>query len=412
MMVELNKQQDISYREIERLSQLAGDSFYIFSPEKFKKNCIEFRSAFRKYYDKSMLAYSYKANYMPIIGKLLSEIGMYAEVVSRMEYDIALQNVDSKRIIFNGPLKRKDDIAFALKHGSIVNLDSFSEIDLIRNLSSDFCEVKVGIRVNYHIEKLCPSRFGFCLENGAFSQALKHLSSIPNCRISGLHSHFTTKEKSLELFKMRAESLIRIAETHLFDVGLEFIDIGGGFFGKLPAVLKKKFPLYIPNYEEYGECIANIFYEKFQNQGPLLIFEPGVSIVADTMLYVTKVIDVKNINDRKVVLCDSSVNVVNPTKSPIQAEFIILSPSLDIKNKEKFDLVGNTCMEHDIICKSYYGSVSVGDYLVFSNRGAYSNVYKAPFIAPSPTIITWGGQLIKQQENASHIIQTYQMDFD
>ena len=54
----------------------------------------------------SIIGYSYKTNYLPSLIKEMSNLGAYAEVVSRLEYDLALKiGVKPNKIIFNGPLK-------------------------------------------------------------------------------------------------------------------------------------------------------------------------------------------------------------------------------------------------------------------------------------------------------------------
>ena len=107
---------------------------------------------FSSRYQNFIIGYSYKTNYLPILLKEISKLGGYAEVVSRIEYDLALKiGVDPKKIIFNGPLKSQDDIAVALKEGSIINLDSFYEIEMVKEyiVKNNSKYYKVGLRVNF-----------------------------------------------------------------------------------------------------------------------------------------------------------------------------------------------------------------------------------------------------------------------
>ena len=76
------------------------------------------------------MAYSYKTNYTPYLCRIIKSKGGFAEVVSRLEYDLALKvGQKPNKIVFNGPVKCYEDIALALGNKSIVNLDSWTEID-------------------------------------------------------------------------------------------------------------------------------------------------------------------------------------------------------------------------------------------------------------------------------------------
>ena len=66
-------------------------------------------SSFKLYYPNTNIAYSYKTNYIPRFCKIVNEHGGFAEVVSDMELQIALNSgVQHKHIFFNGPYKSKE----------------------------------------------------------------------------------------------------------------------------------------------------------------------------------------------------------------------------------------------------------------------------------------------------------------
>ena len=68
--------------------------------------------------------------------RIADEEGCYAEVVSRMEYDLARRlGVRGERVIFNGPLKTEADLEEALLAGALVNLDSLTELDAVEAIA-------------------------------------------------------------------------------------------------------------------------------------------------------------------------------------------------------------------------------------------------------------------------------------
>jgi diaminopimelate decarboxylase len=123
----------------ETLSALArehGDAFYVLYPERFASNLRDLSAAFRAIYPRTALGYSYKTNYTPLLCEIADEAGCYAEVVSRMEYDLARRlGVAAERILYNGPAKHPDDVREALRAGALVNLDSMQEVEAVESFA-------------------------------------------------------------------------------------------------------------------------------------------------------------------------------------------------------------------------------------------------------------------------------------
>ncbi len=141
-----------NHTDIKELSAIAGSSpFYIVDRNKFEANFEGLTSAFSSRYTPFLLAYSYKTNYIPYLCDIVRQKGGWAEVVSRMEYDLALKiGQDPKTIVFNGPVKTADDIERALNNGSLINVDSQSELDLMIDYAKKHPdeEISIGLRVN------------------------------------------------------------------------------------------------------------------------------------------------------------------------------------------------------------------------------------------------------------------------
>ena len=126
----------LSWETLRDLERSHGEAFFVLDLQAFRRNYNEFLDAFRAIYPRSRIAYSYKTNYIPRLCREVDRMGGYAEVVSGMEYDLALRvGVDPTRIIFNGPYKREDDLERSLLAGSIVNLDADYEVAALEDIA-------------------------------------------------------------------------------------------------------------------------------------------------------------------------------------------------------------------------------------------------------------------------------------
>jgi diaminopimelate decarboxylase len=410
----------LSWVDFDRLEQEYGESFFIVDICQFKQNYTEFIQAFRSIYANTNLGYSYKTNYLPKLCQTAAELGGYAEVVSQMEYDLAIAiGVPPHRIIFNGPLKHQADLEAAILAGAIVNLDSLEEVELVAALAKRLPaqQIAVGLRCNFDLGDDRISRFGLDVEAGDLDRVFQKFRELPNCQVDGLHCHFTTAERSIESYALRTKKILEISDRYFPDRPPKFIDVGGGFFGKMTADLQEQFDCHIPNYQEYATAIATQLQSRFPdaNSRPELIIEPGVAIIADVLIFACKVVGLKTVRSRQIALVVGSFQNVKPTMTDKNLAIEVyrnMESTQQRKLSGTIDIVGYTCMETDCLYKDYQGEVGIGDYIVFENMGAYTIVFKQPFIRPNPPIISYDSnldeyRLVRRTETAKDIFATY-----
>lgn len=405
------------HQDFEALSELTeehGDSFYLIDVDRFRRNLRALSGAFRALYRPTLLGYSYKTNYTPVLCRIADEEGHYAEVVSKTEYDLAMRlGVSPKRVIFNGPLMLRPEIEEALLGGAIVNLDSAAEIGAVESIAHDHsgAQLRVGLRCNLSVHEERNSRFGFAGEE--IGAALSRLRAIPNCEVQGLHCH-SSDVRDPSSFERRIERLIELAGIHFADAPPAMLDVGGGFYGNMPESLREQF-VRVPSFEDYAESVASPMAAAFPGtEKPTLVLEPGVSVVANAVSFVARVEGLKRLGNRRLAITTGSVQNVKSSPNPIRLPVQIVGDKMGTGETlaGPIDIAGYTCMERDILYPGYPGTLRVGDFVVFSHVGAYTNVFKPPFIRPAPAMLAWAESsasysLARRAERLDDLLATY-----
>lgn len=394
---------------IKKIRETYGDAFYLLDSRQFTKNYKELKKVFSDIYQNFNIAYSYKTNYTPKLCQLVNELGGYAEVVSEMELELAMQvGVKPKHIIWNGPIKSREALERYLKMGIEVNIDSVDEVEDIFTIAEQnpTCNLRIGLRCNYDVGDGVLSRFGFDVENTEFAQVIEHIRQHVNLTLVSLQCHFA--KRSLRYWPARAKGMLNIIE--MYGLHPERIDIGGGMYGKMAESLKEQFTEEIPTYADYANAAATIFAEYYQNreEKPQLVVEPGSALVGDCMKFVGTIKTIKNVRGKYFAsVMGSQKNIsmtgVNP---PIE---IISMGNAGCKYSE-IDFVGFTCIEGDVLYRNYNGQLAKDDVIVISNCGSYSLVMKPPFILPNFPVVDISGEnveLIKDGECFNDIFHTF-----
>ncbi len=245
------------------------------------------------------------------------------------------------------------------------------------------------------------------------------MNKIKNIGLKGLHCHFP--DRCLETFTARIDKMLALAKE-IFSQPPEFIDIGGGFFGKMDDSLKNQFNCKVPTYEEYAKVIATKMQETYghlnEAEKPKLILEPGTALVADVMKFVTKVISLKVVRDKYIAtVSGSKFNILPTLNNVINLPIKVYHSSTNRNSFDEqcnIDIAGYTCIENDYLYKGYKEYLEVGDYIVFDNVGSYSLVLKPPFILPNCAVIEYNSEtesfnIVKRKEVFSDIFGTYQL---
>ena len=319
----------INDEQILRLYAGTDGEFYLFDLDAFRLNLRQFTSAFSQRHSNFKLAYSYKTNYVPRICEVAHEEGALAEVVSSFEYELAVANgLDPSQIIVNGPIHGREFLERVLLEGAQLNVDGFSALNNVIEICLDHSnkDFTIGLRVNFKNDDSPLSRFGFFNSPQNFLHIKQKIDSTPNLAVTALHCHFSTALRSQRSFESRTEKLIDVYLHEFSGQPVKYVNIGGGFFSKMPRSLQNQFGTVIPDYDDYAEVICNAVHKSLpEGRDTTLIAEPGTALVADAGRFICPVVETKRVASRNIALVCGSVHNIKPTLNTKNLPFRVIS---------------------------------------------------------------------------------------
>ncbi len=359
---------------------------FVFDEPELRENFCDFDRAVKTAWSPlARVAYSIKTNPLTWILEVARSCGCMAEAVSGDELALALRcGFDPHDIVFNGPIKTPDWIEWALNRGTILNLDSVSDITTVCHYANGHPGIKVGVRANIELERFCPGqtitgnrggRFGFCYENGELARAIAALRRS-GAEVAGLHMHVTTLSRSLDVYRVLSEHAVAIARENELD--LEWIDMGGGYYG---GGARNE-----GAYERYASVMAETLRTVADPQRCALLVEPGGAVVCTPGRYIGKVVDVKDTTAGRFVTCElSRINIDHEMKkTSYPMRFITDSEQIHPRQI----LCGYTCMESDRLCElTDKPELSPGDTVAIDFAGAYSMSFTPEFFIERPPAV-------------------------
>jgi len=310
-----------------------------------------------------------------------------------------------EHIIYNGPIKSEESFRYAIKHGSLVNIDSKIELEYIKSLDKELqVPCHIGVRVNVDLETYCPGqtilgdqggRFGFSAETGELKVCLGAIKSTNHFEVRCLHLHTNSKTRSLEVFSAIAEYACHIIKSYQLE--LDYIDIGGGFYGGPDAIF---------SFSDYFRTIKEVM--DANDLGNIqIIVEPGASLIASPVEYVCAVTDVKETVRGRFVVLNGTRMHIDPMKHKSAYKYSIISSSECVASKQV--LCGATCMEDDRFMILQDEAQLVADDIVkFRQCGSYTMVLAPLFINYFPNVYVIDGnshQLVRSEWGNDQFLQ-------
>jgi diaminopimelate decarboxylase len=342
--------------------------FYLYSAAQLRANVAAYTAALNGL--PARISYAVKANGNLTLLKRLRALGCGATLVSGNELRLALRaGLAPADMILNGNGKQRAELALAVQHGVMVNIDSEFDLEHIAQAARNAgAPVDVLLRVNpdlrpdvhpYVATGMRDSKFGIRAESLAwFLDRLKH---EPRLRLVGLHCHLGSTIRDVQVFHdaavLMSELTVAIRQQG-FD--LRYLNLGGG--------------LGI-DYARAGETpTPRTLLAAVRAQLPAdltLIIEPGRSLVGDAGALVCRVIGVKRNGAKQFIVTDGSMAALIRPALYNAYHHIGFSEPVD-GEPQIFDVVGPVCESADFLGKARaLPTPHEGAGLVVYDAGAY-----------------------------------------
>ena len=361
-----------------------GSPLYVYSGDGIRDDYRRFAAAVAPV--DGSVHFALKANSaLGVIG-LLARHGAGADIVSGGEMARALAaGIPAEKIVFSGVGKSAEEIGAALDAGiGQINAESPQEVEAISQIAAARgVQAPVALRVNVDVAPKThakistgqrSTKFGVSTSQNEAADLYRKMAADPHIRPAGLAVHIGSQILELDPFE-RAYSALLSFGTALRDEGLEVpvLDLGGG----IGVDYQDGTPT---DFTAYGKLVSRLFADS----GFQLGFEPGRSIVANNGVLLTRVIYVKDGDNKRFAIVDAAMNdLLRPTLYEAHHDIRPVGPEGAIEGPA--DIVGPVCETGDYLgLDRMMPSLAAGDCLAVMSAGAYGAVMASSYNTRPP----------------------------
>ena len=401
--------EDVALREI---AQKVGTPCYVYSTATFERHYNVFADSFKGI--DALVAYSVKANSNIGILATLAKLGAGADVVSAGELQRALTaGIPAKKIVFSGVGKTADEMRLALTAGiRVFNVESLPELYVLNGVAAELgVKAPIAFRVNPDVtagghEKISTgkkeNKFGIAWSQA--ERAYAEAAALGNIEIVGVDVHIGSQIDNLAPFE---KAIAKVGEliSRLRANGhtIRSFDIGGGL--GIPYGDNSITP---PAPDKYGAMVKRLTADMDVE----MIFEPGRMISGNAGILLSKVLYVKDGEDRKFLIVDAAMNdLLRPALYDAYHEIEAVKAPGSNYEDVSYDVVGPICESGDTFTKSRdLPEMTAGDLLVMHSAGAYgasqSSQYNTRPLVPEVLVKGDKYEIIRERPSVEDILKT------
>ena len=319
--------------------------------------------------------FAVKANFNPVIMKIIAGYGFGVDCVSGNEIEHAIAcGFPADETVFAGVGKSDREIETALRLGiKCFNVESSAELEVIDGIAGKMGKkASVALRINPNVDAHTIKNITTGTDENKFGIRISDLervtslfSDLENIEYRGIHFHIGSQITDLHVFRSLC-SRVNELWTWLKERGLEpdDINVGGGLGVNYDD------PDRFPPFADYFDMFREHLDSRIQSS---ISFELGRSLTANCGSLISTVLYVKpGINETFLILDAGMTELMRPALYNAYHRIENLTSKLPVK---KYTVAGPICETTDIFGKHIMlPETSRGDLIALRSAGAYGEV--------------------------------------
>jgi len=325
-----------------------------------------------------LVCFAVKANSNLGVLNVLARLGAGFDIVSRGELERVLAaGGEPDRIVFSGVGKTRDDMRRALEVGvHCFNVESTDELERLQQVAAELGQkAPVSLRVNPDVDAgthpyistgLKENKFGIDIDNAEAVYA--RAAELANLDVVGVDCHIGSQLTSLPPFLDALDRLLALVDRLAArGIQIRHLDLGGG----LGVRYRDEQP---PLAGDYIQAVR----QRIEGRGLALVFEPGLSIVANAGVLLTRVEYLKHTAHKDFAIVDAAMNdLIRPALYQAWMNVVAVQPHEG--DTRRYDIVGPICETGDFLAKDRELALVEGDLLAVCSAGAYGFVMSSNY---------------------------------
>ena len=381
---------------VAEIAASVGTPFYVYSTATLERHFKLFDDALDGI--EHLVCFAMKSLSNQAVLKVLANVGAGMDVVSGGEYLRAkAAGVSGDKIVFSGVGKTADEMRLALEGGiRQFNVESEPEMQVLSSVATEMGVVApITVRVNPDVDakthaKIATgkseNKFGIPISRAREVYAMA--AALPGLKVIGIDVHIGSQLTDLAPFELAYQKVAELTEQLRSD-GHEIsrLDLGGGL--GIPYARSNEAP---PLPSEYGALIK----KAVGHLGVEVEIEPGRLISGNAGLMVSKVIYVKEGEDRQFLIIDGAMNdLIRPAMYEAHHDIVPVVAAEAGAEPATYDIVGPICESGDTFAKGRtMAEVDPDDLIAFRSAGAYGAVMASEYNSRPliPEVLVHGDQ--------------------
>jgi diaminopimelate decarboxylase len=312
--------------------------------------------------------YSIKTNPDERLIKLALDNGFYAESISLLEVQKALQvGFRPDQVILNGPGKWWPEGLMPKERMHAVFCDSVADLErcVAAMEAGEMASKHVGVRIR---TPNIVSRFGIPLDSPTtFRTLVESVKRLPTDTAFGIHFHMASDRVGVAQWWHLFESMLKWCRSieKLSGRTIEILDMGGGWFPD---------DWHSDENDKFAKAVETV---KAMLPGVRqIVSEPGKAMAQPSMALAMRILEIQEHEDESIEA------VVDASIAELPMYFFYphrmlrkcgKTGELTPLGRGKTHLMGRLCMEHDIVAANVQlpEGTRAGDLLIFCDAGGY-----------------------------------------